>query len=210
MLKLKIHVMFLMCFIAFQDVNAITLEEIESEVAQSHGWQNALIVLSDKRNRCNDEVMSYRYDEAHKTKIILQCGIKEVTFSFYEAVLLPVAKHNIRAGNVILSEDLAMHKFMKRNNLNEAIQDVEPLISMMAKTNIAPKKPIFAKQLSEPVVIAKGKAVTIVYAKNNVLIEVPGVAQQNGTQNQVIKIKQQNNNILFAKVINQDTVLMQE
>jgi flagella basal body P-ring formation protein FlgA len=184
------------------------LEQIEQEVAHHNSWQEA-VILPTNSMKCKDVLEGYEIDPTLPSRVTLQCGSEKVAAIVYEAIMLPVAVDYIKAGDVITEEMLSYRKFTKKSSMG-AIQDVSIISEMVAKSSIQPHKPIQKKQLSEPIMVKKGQSVTIVYARHNLTIEMPAVAQQNGSKGQVIKIKQQNNNILFAKVINPDTVLVQE
>ncbi len=126
-----------------------------------------------------------------------------------QAIGIPVLNRQIKAKEIIQAEDL-IEKQVKDKISSQVIRDVDQIIGMSAKITLIPGRPILTTHLTCPVIIEKGRKINALYKKPSLSIEVQAIAQQNGSLGQKIRIKHGQNNVAFAKILDQNTVLIQD
>jgi flagella basal body P-ring formation protein FlgA len=116
-----------------------------------------------------------------------------------EEIEVLVPNRSIAKNEIITEVDLSLATVEKRGNYLESI---EGNVVVKARRNLEEGKPIKVSDVTiDRALVHKGDLVTVTFARKNLLIEIQGLALNNGAEGEVIKVKNlETNKILYGKV----------
>lgn len=86
--------------------------------------------------------------------------------------------------------------------------DFNKILGLAVKRQLAPGTAITDSMLEKPILIQRGNTVNIVARIGGIEVSTPGIALQNGSENQFIRVKNVNSKkIITGRVVNETTVL---
>lgn len=106
-----------------------------------------------------------------------------------DVVQVPVLSHKVSKGTVITKEDITLIERSARLVKGDVITRIGDLEGKMAKGTIFPDKPVLARVVSQPILIKKGRYVTLVYDTPAIHLRTMGIALEEGEQNALIPVK---------------------
>lgn len=87
--------------------------------------------------------------------------------------------------------------------------DINKILGLIVKRQVAPGTPLTNSMLGKPVLIERGKAVSIVAQIGDIQVKVPGTALQNGSEGQFIRVRNNTSQkIITGQVVDDATVLV--
>ncbi|MEO2068742.1 MAG: flagellar basal body P-ring formation chaperone FlgA, partial [Desulfurobacteriaceae bacterium] len=107
-----------------------------------------------------------------------------------------VAKKNIPKGKIITFEDLEVVKLPESKAKNTFLSK-EEVIGRVARRDIRKGEVIRERDILPHFIVFKGKPVKVVYSSGTIHIEILGIALENGSLGDIIKVK----NISTGKVL---------
>lgn len=124
-------------------------------------------------------------------------------------VLMPVVltKASLKRNQIISESDIYIEKKWLSKVSSGLYTSIDEVIGKEIKRNIKAGQPLLRSQLKIPAVIKRGNKVTILAETNTLKITTTGIAGENGTKGQTIKVKNLvSNKIIYARVVNSTTV----
>ncbi|BCD63834.1 flagella basal body P-ring formation protein FlgA [Nitratiruptor sp. YY08-14] len=148
---------------------------------------------------------NYAYVRVH----IQPADGKEITYRAYLMIKtlanVVVAAHDIPKGSVIQNEDVEVQKAVVHGR---NYPDLQEIIGSVAKVNIYKNRKITRYMIEPNYAVKKHQNVRIIYKKGPIMIELLGLALQNGKRGDIIKVKNiSTNKVLACKVISDGVVL---
>lgn len=127
---------------------------------------------------------------------------------YEEAILVCVPKVKIAAGKRIEYIDTDLVTIPKKNFRNEYLKSF-PEGTWTTKKTLMEGKPISIADLVKPNLIAKGSEVRVIYTHGNLVIEGKAIALENGSENQIIKLRNPDSKVLVtAKVLKEGVAIV--
>lgn len=124
-------------------------------------------------------------------------------------VLMPVVltKTFLKRNQVISENDIYIEKKWTSKVSSGLCTSIDEVIGKEIKRNIKAGQPLLRSQLEIPADIKKGNKITILAETKTLKITTMGIAGENGTKGQTIKVKNLGSNkIIYARVVNSTTV----
>lgn len=103
-------------------------------------------------------------------------------------VSLPVLSTNLRNGDVIGSNDIETIEVPARNVNHDYILDTKDLVGMTPRRMIMQGKPVRSSDLRPPLLVERGKNVTMIFEDNGLRLTAMGRALQNGARGETIRV----------------------
>jgi len=120
---------------------------------------------------------------------------------------VPVLLRPITKGTVISELDIDWIEVPANNLRRNAILDENQIIGAQAKSNLSPGKPISARNLRTPLMVTKGKLVTVSLRNNGLSLTLTGRALADGGMGGVVPIMNlQSKRTVHAEIIGKDVV----
>lgn len=113
----------------------------------------------------------------------------EITGKYASQIEVPVLYSSLSKGSIIEAKDLKTERMDKNALRQQAITDTERLVGKRLTRTLAAGKMISFKDIEEPIVIAKGKVITVVYKYHNMELKTIAEALENGSEGQIIKFR---------------------
>ncbi|MBL8642857.1 MAG: flagellar basal body P-ring formation protein FlgA [Rhodospirillaceae bacterium] len=124
---------------------------------------------------------------------------------------VPVAARDIRRGETVTAADIRWTAIDRSNLAIEAIQNEDDLVGRIANSIIRSGQPFRTHNVSLPVVVPKGKVVTLIYNVSTMKLTAKAKVLEDGALGQVVRVVNTKSNVnLFAEVIDADTVRITE
>ncbi len=124
-----------------------------------------------------------------------------VTVKVKYFLMIPYAKRDIPKGKKIEPDDVYLKKTTVTNILRNTFK-LEDVIGKVAKRNIKKDSIIKDYLLSPDYMVLKGKSVKILYSNGFINIELMGLALENGSKGDIIKVKNiSSNKVIKCKVV---------
>lgn len=186
---------------------------IEERLEEDYGVKH--IILNMQHTPLLKEVNNLefvRYQSSDKQQqIIVTVRLEDLEHQFLaswrEALLLPSLLEKGKRGQTIKATDIIYTKVVVNTGMQSYISDSNALIGKALKRDIMARNPLKNSDLATPIMIEKGDRVTIRYQKKSLTIESSCVALENGSEGEVIKLKNlDSNKVLHGKVISKDLV----
>lgn len=124
-------------------------------------------------------------------------------------VLMPVVltRASLKRNQIISENDVYIEKKWISKVSSGLYTSIDEVIGKKIKRNIKTGQPLLRSQLEIPADIERGNKVTILAETKTLRITTLGIAGENGTKGQIIKVKNLGSNkIIYAEVISSNTV----
>lgn len=115
------------------------------------------------------------------TKVSLNGTIEEVRD-------IPVFNRSIMPGEQITADDIEWIEYPAKRLSNRAIVSAEQLIGMTVRRAVRSDKPINTNEVTPPVAVEKGEAVTMLVRTNAMILTANGRALENGGIGDIIRV----------------------
>lgn len=111
-----------------------------------------------------------------------------VVIEVAEPLEMPVVTRVVRPGETIAMRDIVWVEVNDSRRIYDFVQDVDELVGMAARRTIGPDQPIRYADLTLPIIVEKGDAVTMVVEHGAMTITARGRALDDGALNDVIRV----------------------
>lgn len=184
--------------------NATPADKIELELAK--GKLELQTATSE-----DIQLTSFELDEKAKRftafLTIAQLAPVEVSGRYIEFVEVPALKRKMSAVDVIKAEDIAYVELDARKAERGYVIDESELIGKSPARIIFANKPIIAAQIKEQTLVEEKKSVTIYFKNNLIEMQDVGIAMEDGSSGDMIRVKNANSGIVIsAKVVGANLV----
>ena len=112
----------------------------------------------------------------------------QVTGSVYEVINVPVLARSIRRGETIRTRDLEFVKKRRKTIGRNTIIDISRIVGKTPRRYLQTGKPMRMADLRMPVLVAKGKLVTLTLRNQHILITAQGKALEDGAKGEVVRV----------------------
>ena len=205
-------------------------EEYANDIAQSvydyvsdslelESDEKAEIEVSKISNRLKHPICEgeFQYSVATKTlrknnSIKVVCDSQTTPYFLYVNVRITVMKpyvtviNAVNKNSVLDVNNLTIEYMDKVLDKGTTFKDVNILANVKTKRDIKPGSPIHKNQIC---VICKGDEITIELASNGLVLKTKGEAQQDGSYNDTIRVKNvKSGKFVRGRIINNETVLI--
>ncbi len=120
----------------------------------------------------------------------------------YALVQMPVLKRRMKRNDIIRKRDLGWKMVRAKYISRGAIRDAEALIGFSPRRPIAADRTVRANDVQIPVLVARGKRVTILLKTAAMQLTTAGKALQSGAKGDVVRVQNLNSgNIIEAVVV---------
>ena len=113
---------------------------------------------------------------------------------------IPVLTRNIRSGEIISAEDIAVQSINVRG-YDQFITGADQLVGQSARRALVANRPIRPLDIGQPVLITRGQLVTILYQTDNMALTATGKAMENAGINQAITVMNGQSNRTIQAVV---------
>lgn len=103
-------------------------------------------------------------------------------------VEVPVLVNNIRSGTVIGASDIEMMKIPARSITQDILLSADELSGKTPKRVIMSGQPVKSQDVRDPLLVERGKSVTMIFANGGLQLTAMGKALQNGAKGDVIRV----------------------
>ena len=103
-------------------------------------------------------------------------------------VAVPVLTRRLRSGEIIERDDIATRAMRLSTVGHNTLTDPEKIIGMSSRRTLSMGKPIGGGDVREPLMVARGGLVTMIYRTPNMVITAQGKARQNGVRGDTVRI----------------------
>jgi len=124
-----------------------------------------------------------------------------VTGQILKMIDVPTLARRVAKGEVIAKNDIRWVQMRADRTQRDIIIDAENLIGMSPKRHLRPEKPVRAADIQLPVLVEKGKLVTIFLKKPGLMLTSQGRALQDGADGQTIRITNTNTSRTVEAVV---------
>lgn len=214
MKKIILLMLLLLSPMAYAGEEISLREQIEAKLAKDGGFESAILIMPPKfHNLESFELVEYKYAKMPGKVLITlkdaQGELYMVKAKFDEAVAVPAPASDIARGQQVAESQLTMVKFPKSRDPQNIVTSKEMAVGAVAKKNLVAKKFINIHDVIRPALITKGKGVKMVYINGKLSIETRGIALEQGSINDFIKVRNADSNkSIVAKILNEDTVVV--
>lgn len=111
-----------------------------------------------------------------------------------------VSSRIIRSGSIIQASDLAP----ARISVSGAVQFVDEIVGLEAKTIIYPGRPILYGQVSAPAIVERNQNVPLIYLSDGLEILTEGRALSRGSVGEVIRVLNLGSRMIVSGMIGDD------
>ncbi len=133
-----------------------------------------------------------------------------VTGRMFAMIEVPVPVTILRPGESITADDIKWMPVRARNVRDTIVTSVDDVLDMEPRRALRQDTPIRRSDLRQPLDVAKGHVVTMVYKTANMSLSATGISQQNGTTGDIIRVRNsQTKLVIDARVTGPDTVAVQ-
>ena len=101
---------------------------------------------------------------------------------------LPVAAHPIARGHLLTETDLDWQRFDAHRVRPGTIEVAEELIGTVARRPLQTGRAIASRDIEQPRLVERGRAVRLLYAGPGLRLETLGIAQQSGTLGEIVRV----------------------
>jgi flagella basal body P-ring formation protein FlgA len=112
----------------------------------------------------------------------------QVTGSVYEVLDVPVLTRSVRRGETIRARDLEFLKQRRKSVQRNTIIDINRIVGKTPRRYLQTGKPLRMADLQMPVLVAKGKLVTLSLKNRHMQITAQGKALEDGAQGDVVRV----------------------
>ncbi|MBN9542753.1 MAG: flagellar basal body P-ring formation protein FlgA [Alphaproteobacteria bacterium] len=187
---------------------------IKSEIEQKHKSAIDVRLTSNNDFFIKDEICitSINVDDFGYTfRVGLKIDNKNALYQgkFAFNYLVPALQTQLSAGTVVRESDIYFISYPSQKVNNNLIKTKEELVGKALRTSTNADKPLNIRDVYVPLLIHKNESVNVVYEKGNISIKVTALALENGSMNDMIKLKNtRSGNIFTAKVSGEKTAII--
>ena len=124
-----------------------------------------------------------------------------------ETVELPALNRLLKRGEIIGDGDIEWLEWPARRTPRDVVTDLADLLGMAAKRSLRPGRPLRERDVQEPVVVAKGSLVSLVYRTSNMVLTAGGRALENGAMGSVIRVLNSKSKVVVEARVDGGNVL---
>lgn len=122
-------------------------------------------------------------------------------------VTVPALTHNVERGQVLSAADLTTTTITESQLVNNVLTDDSAIIGRIAQQDLRAGQIIHGFNVTRPIVVERGKQVTIVYAVPMMNLTAQGIARDQGSVGDAIRVSNsKSNTVVTAEVIDSNTV----
>lgn len=130
-----------------------------------------------------------------------------ITGRLFAMIEVPVPVTILRPGAPIRATDVKWLPVRARSVRDTIVTDIDALIDMEPRRALRQETPIRVADLREPLDVAKGSVVTMLYQTSSMTLSATGIAEQNGATGEIIRVRNsQTKLIVDARVTGPDRV----
>ncbi|MFW6328326.1 MAG: flagellar basal body P-ring formation chaperone FlgA [Bacteroidota bacterium] len=111
-----------------------------------------------------------------------------ITYTVKIEILTPVLTRDVKFGRIITAADLSLEKRSVSNNYDKYLRDTKIPDNMIAKTILRKGDILMKTDLRTKPVIDRGQDVALKVKSGNILIEMNGIAKEEGSQGEKIRV----------------------
>jgi flagella basal body P-ring formation protein FlgA len=112
----------------------------------------------------------------------------QVTGSIFEVVSVPVLARSVRRGETIRRRDLEFIKKRRSTVARNTVVDAGQIVGKTPRRYLQTGKPVMATDLRMPVLVERGKLVTLLFQNPHMVITAQGKALEDGAEGEVIRV----------------------
>ncbi|NMM46314.1 flagellar basal body P-ring formation protein FlgA [Rhodospirillaceae bacterium KN72] len=128
---------------------------------------------------------------------------------FLRVVEMPVPTRRLGKGHVIEPGDIAMVRLHEEDLGTNLIVDPDRLIGQAVWRSLSTGRPVANTDVRAPVLIEKGRVVSVMLQNGSMTLTVQGRAMQDGSKDEVIRVQNtQSNMVIEAVVVNEGRVMV--
>ena len=105
-----------------------------------------------------------------------------------ETVELPVLNRHVKRGEIISDGDIEWLAWPTRRMPRDAVVDVADVVGWAAKRSLRAGVPLRERDVQEPIIVAKGSTVSLVYRTESMVLTAGGKALEDGAMGSVIRV----------------------
>ena len=124
-----------------------------------------------------------------------------------ETIELPVLISAVKKGEIIGEGDLEWVEWQVRRMPRDAIVDSADLVGLAANRSLRPGAPLRGRDVSEPIVVAKGSAVRLVYRTSMMVLTAGGRALEDGAMGSVIRVRNSQSKVVVEARVEGGNIL---
>ena len=131
----------------------------------------------------------------------------QVTGQIFATVEVPVPTRALRPGDPIAERDIEWRRVRAAEVRTNMVTDTALIIGQEARRPLRAGTPIRVSDLREPITVAKGSTVTMIYRTATILLTATGRAKQSGSAGDVIRVvNTQTDKSIDARILGPDRV----
>ncbi len=111
-----------------------------------------------------------------------------ITYTAKIEILTPVLTRDVKFGRIITAADLSLEKRSVSNNYDKYLRDTKIPDNMIAKTILRKGDILMKTDLRTKPVIDRGQDVSLKVKSGNILIEMNGIAKEEGSRGEKIRV----------------------
>lgn len=121
-----------------------------------------------------------------------------------------VAAKAVRANVPLTADDLHIEKKETGAQSPYYLTDIADAVGKLSRYPLKPGDILKNNSLVSPILIKRGMPVHIIAKQNNLMVKTDGIAMENGSKDEFIKVKNSTTNVIItAQVVDTDTVIIQ-
>ena len=124
-----------------------------------------------------------------------------------EIVELPALNRFFKKGEIITDGDIEWLEWHAQRIPRDAVTDIAGLVGLAARRPLRPGYPVRERDVSEPVVVAKGSDVRLVYRTSKMVLTAGGRALEDGAMGSVIRVLNSHSKVVVEARVDGGNVL---
>lgn len=116
-------------------------------------------------------------------------SVKPIGGNFTALVEVPTLTRQLSRGDVIEASDIAMKAVPDRLVRKDTVTDPNKLVGLSPRSMVSANRPLRMNEVASPVVVKRGDAVQMTYTNKYMSIKTTGVALQDGSVGDLIRVK---------------------
>lgn len=202
---------------AVEEVETLIREELIKKSAIQYPNSEIEIEISSISAISNDQIINidlYNINKINKTFVGLlkyqhlnKILSNRINGKYCEFLLVPVLNKVIKKGKIITKDDILLTRINSAAFKKNQITNQEDIIGKTSRSIITPHKAISFAEIIDPILVEKGKIISLIYDNNQVSIKMSVQAMESGSIGDVIKVKNLKSNVILnASVSGESTV----
>lgn len=149
----------------------------------------------------------YLIGKAPKRLIPARSAIRRGDVQNVSIVSVPVAVRDIRRGTTLSEADIAWVEMAESDVVGQVARRAEELVGFIANAGVRAGQPFRSAGLMRPVVLSKGKLITVIYSTRSMNLTAKGKALEDGARGQTVRVANtKSNTVVLAEVLDAETV----